>query len=68
MIEVITLKFSKDEVTFCWFSFIDLLTACTINQASAKAACDDFVTCAAAPATAKEVVFSTQISTELKAR
>ena len=46
---------------------IDLLTVCNINQASAKIACDDFVTCLAAPATAKKVAFSTQIPTELKA-
>ena len=42
MIEVIRLKFSK-EITFCWF--------CSINRPSAKAACDDFVTCPAALAT-----------------
>ena len=38
-----------------------------LKQASAKTACDNFVICPAAPATAKKVVFSTQISTELKA-
>ena len=57
----------KTKVTFCWFTFIDLLTVCNINEASAKVACNDFVTCHAAPATAKEVAFSTHISTELKA-
>ena len=52
---------------FRWYSFtVDLLTVCTINQDSAKVACDDFVTCPAAPATAKEVALSTQILTELK--
>ena len=66
MIEVIRLQFSKGNYLLLVL-FIDLLTVCIINQASAKAACDDFVTCPAALATTKEVAFGTQISTELKA-
>ena len=56
----------KKQVTFYWFSFIDLLTVYTIYKALAKVACDDFVTCPATPAMAKEVAFSTQTSTKLK--
>ena len=52
MIEVIWLKFSKRKFTLCWFYFIDLLTVCSINQASAKVSCDDFVPCPAARAMA----------------
>ena len=51
------IKFSKIMFTFCWCSFNVFLTVCP----SAKVACDDFVTCLAAPAMAKEIAFSTQI-------
>ena len=60
------IKFSRRKLPSAGSSSSDLLTVCTIDLASAKVACDDFVTCLAAPATAKEVAFGTQIATELK--